>query len=102
MPSPSISARTTPDGFVPVLKSTLAANEPAVIVPDVLVFRKTETVLVVKFVTAISGLPSPSMSPKAILCGLDPVPVVKSTVAAKAVASISCELVKVTLNGTFE
>jgi len=38
LPSPSISPITTLFGFVPVVKSTLVANEPAVIEPDVLVF----------------------------------------------------------------
>jgi hypothetical protein len=50
-------------------KSTIGANELVVIDPNVLVFRKTETVLLDTFVTARSGLPSPSMSPMATLQG---------------------------------
>ena len=37
-PSPSMSPIAKPIGFVPVVKSTLAANEPDVIEPEVLVF----------------------------------------------------------------
>ena len=47
LPSPSISPMTTTYGFVPVAKSTLVANDPAVIDPEVLVFLKTDTVLLV-------------------------------------------------------
>ena len=43
--------------------------------------RNTETLLVPKFAAASSGLPSPSRSPMATDWG--PVPVVKSTLAAK-------------------
>ena len=42
-PSPSRSPMTTPKGFVPVVKSTLEANEPVVIAPMVPVFLNTET-----------------------------------------------------------
>ena len=100
LPSPSISPIATFSGPVPVVKSTLALNEPAVIEPEVLVFLKTETVLLVKFVTAKSGLPSPSMSQKVTPSGA--VPVVMSTFAAKVVASITCELGKVTIKGDLE
>ena len=86
LPSPSISPMTTQVGIVPVAKSTLAANELAVIDPEVLVFLKTEMVLAVQFATARSGLPSPSMSPMAMLYG--PVPVVKSTLAENEPAVI--------------
>jgi hypothetical protein len=37
----------TPHEPVPVVKSTLVANEPATIEPEVLVFLNTETVLLV-------------------------------------------------------
>ena len=47
---------------------------------------------------AISGLPSPSKSPMTILIGY--APDVKSTLGATDVASIICELEKVTLKGT--
>ena len=87
MPSPSISPISTPSGPAPVAKSTLPANEPDVIEPDVLVFLKTETVLVVQFVTAISNLPSPSMSPMAIFSA--PVPAGKSTLAANELVDIA-------------
>ena len=65
MPSPSISPKATPCGAVPVAKSTLAANEPAVIEPEELIFLYTEIVLLVEFVTTKSDLPSPSMSTRA-------------------------------------
>jgi len=73
-----------------VVKSILAARELVVIDPDVLVFLKTETVLLIEFATAKSGLPSPSMSPKTILYGL--VPVVKSTLAANELVVIEPEV----------
>jgi len=38
LPSPSISPMTTIRGLVPVMKSILAANEPAVMEPEVLMF----------------------------------------------------------------
>ena len=57
--SPLKSTEATLSGVVPVAKSVFAVNE---IVPPVLVFLKTETVLVSLFVTIISGLPSPSRS----------------------------------------
>ena len=80
LPSPSMSLRTTHKGAVPVVKSNFAANELAAIVPEVLVFLKTEIELLFWFATAKSGLPSPSMSPTVIFNGV--VPVVKSTLAA--------------------
>ena len=81
LPSPSMSPRATSFGDVPAAKSTLDANEPAVMLPIVLVFRNIETVLLTLLVTAISGLPSPSTSPSATERAF--VPVVKSTLAAK-------------------
>ena len=80
MPSPSTSLMVTPHGDDPVMKSTLAANELIVIEPEVLVFLKTETILDISLVTAKSGLPSPSMSPRIAYRGA--VPTVKSTFAA--------------------
>jgi hypothetical protein len=76
-------------GEVPVAKSILEAKELAVIEPEVLVFLKTETVLLTKFVTTISGLPSPSTSPIATLMGSSPV--VKSTLGAKELAVMEPE-----------
>ena len=43
-PSQSISPIATPWAPVPAEKSTLAANEPVVIAPELVVFRNTETV----------------------------------------------------------
>ena len=45
MPSPSTSPTVTPYGVTSVVKSTFAAKEAAVTVPDVLVFRYTDTVV---------------------------------------------------------
>jgi hypothetical protein len=45
LPSPFRSPMATPSGFVPVVKSTLDANEPDVTAPLLLVLRKTDTVL---------------------------------------------------------
>ena len=88
------------------MKSTLGAKELEVMEPEELVFLKTETVLLLTFVTTRSGFPSPSRShiaiPKvALLSGTDPV-VVKSTLEAKDVVSMIPELGKVTLKGAFE
>jgi len=44
-PSPSMSLIAIEFGPVPVAKSILAANELVVMLPEVLVFLKTETVL---------------------------------------------------------
>ncbi len=52
-------------GLSPVAKSTLAASEPAVIAPRLLVLRNTETLSEVSLATTRSGLPSPSRSPAA-------------------------------------
>src|SRR4030042_5453577 len=90
LPSPAIALITTANGSGAIVKSTRAANEPAVMEPEVLVFRKTETVLLAMLVTAISGLPSPSISPMAIVRGL--VPVVKSTLSVNESAVIEPEL----------
>ena len=62
LPSPSTSHMTTSNGADPVVKSTLGAKER---LPSMLVFLKTETVLLFQFVTMRSGLPSPSTSPMA-------------------------------------
>jgi len=70
LPSPSMSPMATYLGDEPVVKSTLEANELIVMVPEVLVFLNTDTVLLVSFVTAKSGLPSPLMSPIATLYDL--------------------------------
>ncbi len=75
-PSQSMSPITTLYGFTPVAKSTFVANELMPRDPDELVFRSTEMLLLLVFVTTISGFPSPSMSPIAMPSGL--VPVVKS------------------------
>ena len=76
-PSPSMSPIVTNCGKEPVVKSTLVANDPVVIVPEVLVFLNTETISLRAPVTTKSGLPSPSMSPMATTGGF--IPVVKST-----------------------
>ena len=86
-PSPSISPMATLDGTGPVAKSTLVANEPAVIAPVMLVFLNTETVALPEFATTNSGFPSPSRSPMATLRGSEPV--VKSTLAAKELVVIA-------------
>ena len=77
LPSPSMSPMSMPTGCVAAVKSTFAAKE---IDPTVLVFRNTDTLVEVMFVTAMSGLPSPSMSPTATL--RVPVPAVRSILAA--------------------
>ena len=89
LPSPSRSPMAMLNGPDAVVKSTLVANEPAVMEPEVLVFLNTENVLLALLAITKSGLPSPSMSPIATLYGLAPVPAVKSTFEAKAVASIT-------------
>ena len=61
-PSPSMSANSTPLGLPPVAKSTLASSELAVMVPGVAELRNTETLLPELLETAISVLPSPSIS----------------------------------------
>ena len=101
LPSPSRSAIATPDGCVPVVKSTFDAKELVVIEPEVLVFLKTETVVPLPptaSVTTRSGLPSPSRSPMAIPLGFDPV--VKPIPDPRDVASMIRELGKVTLKGS--
>ena len=79
LPLPSKSLMATYTGCEPG-KSALAANDT---VPEVLVFLKTATVLLVGFAITISGLPSPSKSPVTIPRG--EVPVVKSTFVAKVI-----------------
>ena len=70
LPSPSISPVAIQYAPVPVAKSILESNEPAVTDPEVLVFLKTETKFeeeeLVISVTIISGLPSPSISLMAV------------------------------------
>jgi hypothetical protein len=63
LPSPSKSPMATENGAVPVVKSTLVANDDGAILPKVLVFLKTEIVFEVLFTITISGLPSLSKSP---------------------------------------
>src|SRR6185437_9536029 len=84
LPSPSRSPIATLIGFIPVAKSTLAAKEAAVMGPLLAVLRNTDTVLLPSLATARSGLPSPSRSPIATL--IVPLPVAKSTLAAKEAA----------------
>src|ERR1035437_8417631 len=81
LPSPSKSPIETFTGYVPVVKSIFVAKE---MVPDVLVFLNTETVLEFPTMTR-SGLPSPSKSPIETLSGVEPV--VKSTFVAKETVS---------------
>jgi hypothetical protein len=71
--SPSISPMATLYGYVPTANVTCVANEPDVREPLLPVLRNTETVLVPEFPTAISGLPSPSISPMAMPYGCGPV-----------------------------
>jgi hypothetical protein len=73
-----------------VVKSTLGANELAVIEPGVLVFLKTETVLLLEFATIKSVLPSPSKSPIVTLSGFSPV--VKSILEVKELVEIEPEV----------
>ena len=94
LPFPSRSPMATEQGLSPAVKSTLAAKLPGVILPLLEVLRKTETLPVVPFATARSGLPSPSRSPMAIERGA--VPVVKSTLAAK----LTVPLLEVVLRST--
>jgi hypothetical protein len=79
----------TPSGADPVAKSTLGAKELVVIEPETLVFLKTETVLLISFITTRSGLPSPSKSHIATPSGYEPV--VKSTFEAKELAVMEPE-----------
>ena len=67
LPSPSTSHITTPEGYDPVVMSSFEAKELEVMEPEVLVFLKTETVLLLVFVTTRSSLPSPSTSPMATI-----------------------------------
>ncbi len=70
LPSPSKSSTITALGLVPVAKSAFAANES---VPEVLVFRKTETVFEPAFATMRSLFPLPSISAILTEYGLLPV-----------------------------
>ena len=69
-----------PRGCVLVVKSTFGAKE---IVPETQVFLYIDTELELWFATAISTLPSPSISPDDRTYGT--VPVVKSTFGAKEI-----------------
>ena len=100
LPSPSRSPMVTKFGVVPVVKSTFEAKELEVIVPEELVFMKTETVLSSALGTTKSGFPSPSMS--AMSASYELFPIVKSTLGANEFASIIPLLRNVTINGLFE
>jgi hypothetical protein len=89
-PSSSTSLTATLYGLAPVVKSTFEAKELDVMEPEVLVFLKTEIVLLPQFATVKSGLPSPSTSLTAILIGVSPV--VKSTFGAKELDVIEPEV----------
>ena len=81
LPSPSISHAVTFSGLAPTVKSTLAAKDALVMLPDTDVFRNIETEALPRLATARSIFPSPSKSPASIVRGLAPVP--KFTPAAK-------------------
>ena len=87
LPSPSMSVILRQVGLEPVAMSTLVANEPALIVPLVAVFLKTESVAAPLLDTASSALPSPSMSP--IITPKGVAPVAKSTFAANELLLIT-------------
>src|SRR5262249_54899262 len=80
LPSPFTSAMASPDGEAPAGRSTFDAKL-GIVAPVVVLLSKTETVLSLKFVTAMSGLPSPLTSPMAAEAGNTPV--VRSMLAAK-------------------
>ncbi len=61
LPSPLKSPMLTETGLLPVGKSTLVAKVG--VVATVVVLSRMETVLLLKFATAKSGLPSPLKSP---------------------------------------
>ena len=86
LPSPSISPKEILHEPILLSKSTLVANEPTPMAPELLVFLKIETALGPKSATARSGFPSPSISPIMTLYGLDPV--VKSTLVSNELAVI--------------
>ena len=60
--SPSRSPIAIENGFVSVVKSTLAANELVVMLPLILVLRNIEMLFDPILTTVNSGLPSPSKS----------------------------------------
>jgi len=62
LPSPLMSPMLTLSGRRPVVKSTLVAKV-GVVAPVVVVLSRMEAVLLLVFATAISGFPSPLMSP---------------------------------------
>ena len=78
--SPLKSPMLTDQGALPVGKFTLVAKV-GVVAPVRVVLRRIEVVLLLTFVTATSGFPSPLKSPMLTETGL--VPVVKSTLVAK-------------------
>ncbi len=77
--SPLKSPMLTETGAVPVGKSTLVAKVG--VVATVVVLSRMEAVLLLRFATAKSGLPSPLMSP--MLTELGKLPVPKRTWGAK-------------------
>ncbi len=62
LPSPLMSPMLTDVGLVPVVKSTLVAKVGVVALVAV-VLSRMEALLLLRFATAKSGLPSPLMSP---------------------------------------
>ena len=81
LPSPSTSPMAIDQEPVPVVKSTFAAKEVLLMEPGTAAFRNTDAVASLKFVTAISALPSPSRSPIASDTG--EFPAVRSILARK-------------------
>ena len=73
LPSPSTSPIAIVEGVARVAKSTLAAKEAALILPEVEILRNTDIVLEFQFATTRSGLPSPSTSPIARQADWSPV-----------------------------
>ena len=79
-PSPLMSPMLTEKAPAPVGKVTWVAKE-GMAAPVVVVLSRMETVLLIWFGTAKSGLPSPLMSPMLTQKGL--MPVAKGTLVAK-------------------
>jgi hypothetical protein len=67
-----MSAIITFLGLGPAVKFTAGPNELVVMLPSVLWFRKTETLVLPLLAETISGLPSPSKSPTATPVAVDP------------------------------
>lgn len=82
------------------MKSTFGPSELAIMEPELLVFLRTDRVVLPEFPETTSGRPSPSRSPRTIPNGADPV--VKSTFGAREDEIIFRELGNVTINGAFE